>query len=170
MVFKEMTPSQAEMMYSYCKSDSAVSDRVHYVKSKATLYNKTFRWLEVFILPKSSLGIKDDFLSECFRTGAGISCFIGNLSIVVGYGLWIMGLLSLLTICLLILLKFAIDAVLIHKSHSFLTTTKMQYLILSSLFYPFLVWVLLCTLIGKYEWKVDAFRSLITVVEENPTS
>jgi hypothetical protein len=54
----------------------------------------------------------------------------------VGYGLWIMGLLSL-TICLLILLKFAIDAVLIHKSHSFLTTTKMQYLILSSLFYPF---------------------------------
>jgi hypothetical protein len=61
------------------------------------------------ILPKSSLGIKDDFLSS-FRTGAGISCFIGNLSIVVGYGLWIMGLLSLLTICLLILLKFAIDA------------------------------------------------------------
>jgi hypothetical protein len=42
-------------------------------------------------LPKSSLGIKDDFLSECFRTGAGISCFIGNLSIVVGYGygLWV---------------------------------------------------------------------------------
>jgi hypothetical protein len=40
---------------------------------------------------------------------------------------------------LLILLKFAVDAVLIHKSHSFLTTTKMQYLILSSLFYPFLV-------------------------------
>jgi hypothetical protein len=38
----EMTPSQAEMMYSYCK-DSAVPDRVHYVKSKATLYNKTFR-------------------------------------------------------------------------------------------------------------------------------
>jgi hypothetical protein len=25
LVFKEMTPSQAEMMYSYCKSDSAVS-------------------------------------------------------------------------------------------------------------------------------------------------
>jgi hypothetical protein len=52
--------------------------------------------------------------------------------------LWVMvmGLLSLLTICLLILLKFAIDAVLIHKS-LFLTTTKMQYLILSSLFYPF---------------------------------
>jgi hypothetical protein len=28
---------------------------------------------------------------------------------------------------LLILLKFAIDAVLIHKSHSFLTTAKMQF-------------------------------------------
>jgi hypothetical protein len=30
--------------------------------------------------------------------------------------------------------------------------------------------VALYSLIGKYEWKVDAFRSLITVVEENPTS
>jgi hypothetical protein len=27
--------------------------------------------------------------------------------------------------------------------------------------------VALYSLIGKYEWKVDAFRSLITVVEEN---
>jgi hypothetical protein len=45
----------------------------------------------------------------------------------------------------------------------------MQYLILSSLFYPFLVSVALYSLIGKYE-MVDAFRSLITVVEENPTS
>jgi hypothetical protein len=76
---------------------------------------------------------------SAFGQVLGLVVFIGNLSIVVGYGLWIMGLLSLLTICLLILLKFAIDAVLIHKSHSFLTTTKMQYLILSSLFYPFLV-------------------------------
>jgi hypothetical protein len=82
----------------------------------------------------------------------------------VGYG-WIMGLLSLLTICLLILLKFAIDAVLIHKSHSF-TTAKMLF---NFKFYSilFLVCVALYSLIGKYEWKVDAFRSLITVVEEN---
>jgi hypothetical protein len=125
-------------MYSYCKSDSAVSRSRSLCKIKSNIVTKPLDdWKSLFY--QSSLGIKDDFLSECFRTGAGISCFIGNLSIVVGYGLWIMGLLSLLTICLLILLKFAIDAVLIHKSHSFLTTTKMQYLILSSLFYPFLV-------------------------------
>jgi ABC-type bacteriocin/lantibiotic exporter with double-glycine peptidase domain len=102
------------------------------------------------------LGIKD-FLSECFRTGAGISCFLLGISVllwVMDYGLC---LLSLLTICLLILLKFAIDAVLIHKSHSFLTTTKMQYLILSSLFYPFSVSVVSYSLIGKYEWKGRRF-------------
>jgi hypothetical protein len=46
----------------------------------------------------------------------------------------------------------------------------MQYLILSSLFYPFSVSVALYSLIGKYEWKGRRFRSLITVVEENPTS
>jgi hypothetical protein len=47
----------------------------------------------------------------------------------------------------------------------------MQYLILSSLFYPFFsVSVALYSLIGKYEWKGRRFRSLITVVEENLTS
>jgi hypothetical protein len=117
MVFKEMTPSQAEMMYSYCKSDSAVSDRVHYVKSKYC-HNKTFRWLEVFILPKRWAS-KTTSYQSAFGQVLGLVVFLLNLSIVVGYGLWIMGLLSLLTICLLILLKFAIDAVLIHKSHSF---------------------------------------------------
>jgi hypothetical protein len=45
----------------------------------------------------------------------------------------------------------------------------MQYLILSSLFYPFSVSVALYSLINT-NGKVDAFRSLITVVEENPTS
>jgi hypothetical protein len=152
MVFKEMTPSQAEMMYSYCKSDSAVSWSRSLCKIKSNIVT-TFRWKSLFY--QRVRWASKTTSSECFRTGAGISCFIGNLSIVVGYGLWIMGLLSLLTICLLILLKFAIDAVLIHKSF-FLTTAKMQYLILSSLFYPFFsVSVALYSLIGKYEWKVD---------------
>jgi hypothetical protein len=89
MVLKEMTPSQAEMMYSYCKSDSAVSRCVHYVKSKATLSKPLDDWKS--ILPKSSLGIKDDFI-RCFRTGAGISCFLLGISVllwVMGYGLWV---------------------------------------------------------------------------------
>jgi hypothetical protein len=34
---------------------------------------------------KEFAGHQRRLLSECFRTGAGISCFIGNLSIVVGY-------------------------------------------------------------------------------------
>jgi hypothetical protein len=130
------TIASGDEMYSYCKSDSAVSRSRSLCKIKSNIVTTKplDDWKSLFY---QRVRWADDFLSECFRTGAGISCFIGNLSIVVGYGLWIMGLLSLLTICLLILLKFAIDAVLIHKSILFLTT--MQYLILSSLFYPFFV-------------------------------
>jgi hypothetical protein len=56
-------------------------------------------------------------LMSAFGQVLGLVVLLG-ISVLL-YGLWIMGLLSLLTICLLILLKFAIDAVLIHKSHSF---------------------------------------------------
>jgi hypothetical protein len=44
----------------------------------------------LYFLPEFA-GIKDDFLSECFRTGAGISCFLGIsvLLWVMAYGLWV---------------------------------------------------------------------------------
>jgi hypothetical protein len=64
MVFKEDT-HHAEMMYSYCAKAIAFDRSL--CKIKSNLLNKTFDWKSV--LPKSSLGIKDDFLSECFRTG-----------------------------------------------------------------------------------------------------
>jgi hypothetical protein len=72
MVFKEMTPSQAEMMYSYCKSDSAVSDRVHYVKSKENIVTTKplDDWKSLFY--QRVRWASKTTLSECFRTGAGL--------------------------------------------------------------------------------------------------
>jgi hypothetical protein len=88
MVLKEMTPSQAEMMFSYCKSDSAFQMR-SLCKIKSNIVMPLDDWKS--ILPKSSLGIKDDFI-RCFRTGAGISCFLLGISVllwVMAYGLWV---------------------------------------------------------------------------------
>jgi glycosyltransferase involved in cell wall biosynthesis len=137
------------------KAIAQFPDAVHYVKSKSNIVTTKplDDWKSLFY-QRVRWASKTTSYQSAFGQVLGLVVFIGNLSIVVGYGLWIMGLLSLLTICLLILLKFAIDAVLIHKSHSFLTTAKIQYLILSSLFYPFFsVGVALYSLIGKYEWK-----------------
>ena len=134
-------------------------DRVHYLKSKSNIVvTKALDDWKALFYQRVRWASKTTSYQSTFGQFLGLVVFIGNLSIVVGYGLWIMGLLSLLTICLLILLKFAVDAVLIHKSHSFLTTTKMQYLILSSLLYPFFsVSVAFYSLIGTYEWKGRRF-------------
>jgi hypothetical protein len=49
MVFKEMTPSQAEMMYSYCKSDSAVSRSRSLCKIKSNIVTKPLDdWKSLF--------------------------------------------------------------------------------------------------------------------------
>jgi cellulose synthase/poly-beta-1,6-N-acetylglucosamine synthase-like glycosyltransferase len=141
------------------KAIARFPDRIHYVKSKSNIVTTKplDDWKSLFY-QRVRWASKTTSYQSSFGQVLGLVVFIGNFSIVMAYGLWIMGLLSLLTICLLILAKFAIDAVLIHKSNSFLTTTKTQYLILSSLFYPFFsVSVALYSLIGKYEWKGRIF-------------
>jgi cellulose synthase/poly-beta-1,6-N-acetylglucosamine synthase-like glycosyltransferase len=112
-----MTPSQAEMMYSYCKSDSAVSRSRSLCKIKSNIVTTKplDDWKSLFY--QRVRWASRRLLMSAFGQVLGLVVLLG-ISVLL-YGLWIMGLLSLLTICLLILLKFAIDAVLIHKSHSF---------------------------------------------------
>ncbi|HRA73376.1 MAG TPA: glycosyl transferase, partial [Flavobacterium sp.] len=57
----------------------------------------------------------------------------------------------------LVLAKFSVDFVLIHKTNGFLKN-KTHFYLISSLLYPFFsVCVALYSLIGKYEWKGRRF-------------
>jgi glycosyltransferase involved in cell wall biosynthesis len=141
------------------KAIARFPNHVHYVKSKSNIVvtKPLDNWKALFY-QRVRWASKTTSYQSTFGQFLGLVVFVGNLSIVVGSGLWILGLFSLLTISVLVLVKFAFDTVLIYKSHSFLTTTKMQYLLLSSLLYPFFsVTVALYCLIGKYEWKGRKF-------------
>jgi len=141
------------------KAVAKFPERVHYLKSKSNIVvtKPVDSWSGLFY-QRVRWASKTTSYQSSFGKVLGLIVFAGNLSIVVGIGFCILGLFSWLTIVLLLLLKFVLDLVLIYKSHSFLTTTKMRYVVLSSLFYPFFsVSVALYSLFGKYEWKGRRF-------------
>ncbi|MFV8336151.1 glycosyltransferase [Flavobacterium sp. RSP29] len=133
--------------------------KVHYLKSQNTiittkplndwksLFHQRVRWAS-----------KTSSYQSDFGKGLGILVFAGNLGWLFVLGSWVLGLTFFQNVILLFTLKFSVDTVLIYKANHFLTKTKMQYLILSSLFYPFFsVSVALYSLFGKYEWKGRRF-------------
>ena len=133
--------------------------RVNYLKSKNTIVSTKplDDWTSLFY-QRVRWASKTSSYQSNFGKYLGLIVFIANFVLVIGCGLRVVGFISLLNLFIFALLKFAIDAVLIYKSHSFLTTNKMSHLILSSLLYPFFsVSVALYSLIGKYEWKGRQF-------------
>ncbi|TDE01583.1 glycosyltransferase family 2 protein [Flavobacterium hiemivividum] len=141
------------------KAVAKFPERVRYLKSKSNIVvtKPVDSWSALFY-QRVRWASKTTSYQSSFGKVLGLIVFAGNLSIVVGIGFCILGLFSWLTIVLLLLSKFVVDLVLIRKSHSFLSKTKMRYVVLSSLFYPFFsVSVALYSLFGKYEWKGRRF-------------
>jgi len=141
------------------KAVTKLPENVHYLKSKNNIVLTTAMndWKSVFY-QRVRWASKTSSYQSTFGKGLGLLVFAGNLSWVLGIGSWVLGVISFKNIFLLFLLKFLVDTVLIYKANHFLTKTKIQYLILSSLFYPFFsVSVPLYSLFGKYEWKGRKF-------------
>jgi glycosyltransferase involved in cell wall biosynthesis len=134
-------------------------EKVHYLKSENNIViTKPLNDWKSLFYQRVRWASKTNSYQSQFGKGLGLLVFMGNLSLVLGFILWALGLFSFLNILLLFALKFAVDTVLIYKSNCFLTKTKMSYLILSSLLYPFFsVSVALYSLFGKYEWKGRRF-------------
>ena len=133
--------------------------QVHYLKSRPNivttkplnewkpLFHQRVRWASKTTSYQSSFG---KFL--------GVVVLMGNLGWILTLGFWIFGLISIEFTIILSLLKFAIDAILIFKTNTFLRQ-KTRKLILGSLFYPFFsVCVAFYSLFGKYEWKGRKFK------------
>ncbi|RTZ04212.1 glycosyltransferase [Flavobacterium sp. GSP6] len=134
-------------------------EKVHYLKSRNTIVTTKplNNWKSLFH-QRVRWASKTSSYQSTFGKGLGLLVFAGNLCLVIGAGCWVLGVIPFLNIVLLFLLKFLVDAVLIYETNSFLTKTKIRYLILSSLFYPFFsTSVALYSVFGKYEWKGRRF-------------
>ncbi|MFV8345920.1 glycosyltransferase family 2 protein [Flavobacterium sp. ZB4P13] len=134
-------------------------DKVHYLKSQNNIViTKPLNDWKSLFYQRVRWASKTSSYQSTFGKGLGVLVFAGNLCLILGVWFWIFGMISFPNIFLLVVLKFSVDAVLIYKTNYFLTKTKMRYLILSSLFYPFFsTSVALYSLFGKYEWKGRKF-------------
>jgi glycosyltransferase involved in cell wall biosynthesis len=141
------------------KAVAQFPEKVHYVKSENNIVatKPLNEWKSLFY-QRVRWASKTTSYQSRFGKGLGVLVFMGNLSLILGFILSVLGLFSIFYIFLLFVLKVAIDTVLIYKSQLFLTKTKIRYLIPSSLLYPFFsVSVALYSLFGKYEWKGRKF-------------
>lgn len=141
------------------KAIARFSEKVHYLKSvnNIVITKPLNDWKSLFY-QRVRWASKTSFYQSKFGIGLGLVVFGGNLSWVVGCGLWVVGLISFLNIVLLFLLKLTVDTILLYKTNCFLNKNSIRYLVLSSLWYPFfVVGVALYSLFGKYEWKDRRF-------------
>ena len=141
------------------KAIAKSSEKVRYLKSpnNIVLTKPLNDWKSLFY-QRVRWASKTSSYQSTFGKGLGLLVFAGNLVWMLGVGCWVLSLISFQSIVLLVLLKFVVDTVLISKANQFLTKTKIQYLILSSVFYPFFsASVALYSLFGKYEWKSRRF-------------
>lgn len=134
-------------------------EKVHYLKSENTIITTKplDNWKDLFY-QRVRWASKTSSYQSSFGKRLGLVVFTGNLGLVLAVGFGILNFISFLNIVLLFLLKFTVDAILIDKANHFLNKSKMHYLVLSSLLYPFFsVSVALYSLFGKYEWKGRRF-------------
>ena len=134
-------------------------DEVHYLKSKSNIVitNPVDSWKDLF-QQRMRWASKTGSYQSVFGKDLAVIVFLGNLSIVLGCGLCLFGILSWINISILFAIKFIVDTILLSKTNQFFTKKRMRYLILSCVFYPFFcVTVALFSLFGKYEWKGRRF-------------
>lgn len=135
-------------------------DNVQYLKSKSNIVTTKplDQWKSLFY-QRVRWASKTTSYQSSFGKFLGVVVLMGNLFLIIAIGFCIFGLMPIEFTIILSLLKFAVDAVLIFKTNTFLRQ-KNRYFILSSLFYPFFsVCVAFYSLFGKYEWKGRKFKA-----------
>lgn len=141
------------------KAIAQFPEKVHYLKSENTIvHTKPLdNWNSLF-QQRVRWASKTSSYQSSFGKALGLIVFAGNLSWLLVLVSWFLGLNTFQNFFLVCVLKFSVDTILIYKTNYFLNNSKMRYLILSSLFYPFFsTSVALYSLFGKYEWKGRRF-------------
>ena len=141
------------------KAANLFPDEVHYLKAKEAivLTKPTENWKSLFY-QRVRWAAKTSSYQSTFGKFLGLIVFFGNLSFIIGFVFLLFGIWSWQLFVLFVLPKFIIDFVLLYLTNQLLTNTRLRYLFLSSLFYPFFsTCVALYSFFGSYEWKDRRF-------------
>ncbi|MGL5112899.1 MAG: glycosyltransferase family 2 protein [Flavobacterium sp.] len=142
------------------KAVARFPEKVQYLKSTETIVStKAVDCWKSLFHQRVRWAAKTGSYQSRFGLGLGIIVFTGNLGLIFGLIFGLLGWISLFKIIAIWITKFIVDTILIYATHRFLNTSKMKFLVLSSLIYPFFSSsVALYTLFGTYEWKGRRFE------------
>ncbi len=125
-------------------------------KESIVVTKSVLSWKELFF-QRVRWASKSSAYVDWFSKSLAVVVFLTNFLLVIGFGLWLMDLLSYENLLLYFGIKFLVDFVMIQKSAYFFGQ-RVRFVLICSLVYPFFTSVVaLYSLFGNYTWKGRRF-------------
>ena len=135
------------------------SDKIHYIKNKEVIVTtKPENDLFKLFMQRVRWASKTTSYKNAYAKYLAVVVLLMNVFLVVSCGLWVVGLLNWQIILGVFALKYAVDYLLLLKSHAYLRKGKLTLPLMSSLVYPiFCSCVGIYSLFGSFTWKGRKF-------------
>lgn len=136
------------------------SDKVYYLKNTDVIVTtKPENDLYKLFMQRVRWASKTTGYAGFYSKSLAVSVLMMNLSLVVGFGLWMFEILDFKTLLIVFLIKYVVDYLLLFKSNKFLRNGTFLVPIASSLIYPiFCSFVGVYSLFGSFTWKGRPFK------------
>ena len=130
-------------------------DKVHYLKNKEFIV-KTSPENNLFLLfmQRVRWASKTTSYKNTYAKSLAVVVLLMNLSLVLGFGLWVLGKIGIWNLSIVFLVKYIVDYILLYISNHYLNKRKFLLPLVSSLVYPvFSSIVGIYSLFGSFAWK-----------------
>ena len=135
------------------------TDKVQYLKNVETIVKtKPENDLFKLFMQRVRWASKTTSYKNTYAKLLAVVVLLMNLSLVVGYGLWILGKFAIWNLSIVFFIKYLVDYILLYKSNQYLRKSKFLLPLASSLVYPvFSSLVGIYSLFGSFTWKGRTF-------------
>jgi cellulose synthase/poly-beta-1,6-N-acetylglucosamine synthase-like glycosyltransferase len=142
------------------KAVAANSDKVLYLKNKEFIVKtKPENDLFVLFMQRVRWASKTTSYKNVYAKSLAVVVLMMNLSLVLGFGFWVLGKIGIWNLSFVFLIKYIIDYILLYKSNQYLNKGKFLLPLASSLVYPiFSSLVGVYSLFGVFTWKGRSFK------------
>ena len=143
------------------KAVAANSDKVQYLKHQSFIVKtKPENDLFVLFMQRVRWASKTTSYKNVYAKSLAVVVLLMNLSLVLGFGFWILGEIGIWNLCSIFLIKYILDYILLYKSNQYLNKRKFLLPLASSFVYPVFVSIVgIFSLFGSFAWKGRCFRN-----------
>lgn len=136
------------------------ADKVQYIKNDALIVKtKPENDLFTLFMQRVRWASKATGYSSLYAKVLSVVVLLMNLSLVVGFGLFVVGKLGIWNLIIGFAIKYVVDYILLFQSNSYLRKGKFLFPLASSLVYPvFCSLVGIYSLFGNFTWKDRTFK------------